>query len=78
MPSPERIKEVAGQTDNHVLLVVIEGAAHAINFCHPGELAHIIRLFMADKPIVDNPTSPGHSRAYEIHRGVYHPSPTDT
>ena len=77
MPGPDRIKEVAGQTDNHVLLVVIEGAAHAINFSHPGELAHIIRLFMADKPIVDDPNSPGHSRAYEIHRGTYHPSPTD-
>ena len=63
MPSPARIKEVASQTDNHVLLVVIEGAAHAINFSHPGELAHIIRLFMADKPIVDDPNSPGHSRA---------------
>ncbi len=62
MPSPARIQEVAGQTDNHVLVVVIEGAAHAINFSHPGELAHIIRLFMADKPIVDDPNSPGHSR----------------
>jgi len=77
MPSPARIQEVASQTDNHVLLVVIEGAAHAINFSHPGELAHVIRLFMANKPIVDDPASPGNSRLYEIHRGTHHPPATD-
>ncbi len=38
LPGPERVKEVAAQTDNHVLVVRIEGAAHAINFSHPGEL----------------------------------------
>jgi hypothetical protein len=77
MPSPARIREVAGQTDNHVLLVVLEGAAHAINFSHPGELANVIRLFMADKPIVDDPNSPSHARAYEIHRGSFHPPAKD-
>ena len=76
MPSPARIREVASQTDNHVLLVVIEGAAHAINFSHPGELSNVIRLFMADKPIVDDPNSPGNSRSYEIHRGTHHPTAT--
>ena len=59
MPGPARVQEVASQTDNHVLLVIIEGAAHAINFSHPGELAHVIRLFMADQPIVDDPDAPG-------------------
>jgi pimeloyl-ACP methyl ester carboxylesterase len=73
MPGPARVQEVASGTDNHVLAVVIEGAAHAINFSHPGELAHLIRLFMGDRPIVDDPDSPGHSRVYEIHRGVHHP-----
>jgi hypothetical protein len=73
MPGPARVKEVASQTDSHVLVVTIEGAAHAINFSHPGELAHLIRLFMADQPIVDDPDSPGHSRVNEIHRGVHHP-----
>ena len=69
MPGPPRIKEVAGQTENSVLLVVIHGAAHAINFSHPGELANVIRQFMSDKPIVDDPDSPGDARVYEIHRG---------
>jgi len=74
MPGPARVQEVAGQTDNHVLVVKIEDAAHAINFSHPGELSNVIRLFMANKPIVDDPHSPGHARAYEIHRGTHHPS----
>jgi pimeloyl-ACP methyl ester carboxylesterase len=78
MPSPARIQEVAAQSDNHVLLVVIEGAAHAINFSHPGELSHVIRLFMEDKPIVDDPNSPGNARAYEIHRGAHHPPAKDS
>ena len=77
MPGPARVKEVASQTDNHVLLVQIEGAAHAINFSHPGELSHVIRLFMADRPIVDDPDSPGTSHSYEIHRGSLHPPVTD-
>jgi len=73
MPSPSRVQYIARQEENHVLLVVIDGAAHAINFSHPGELANVIRLFMADKPIVDDPDSPGHARAYELHRGIHLP-----
>ncbi len=75
MPGPERVKAVAERTANSVLLVVIEGAAHAINFSHPGELANVIRQFMSDQPIVDDPDSPGQARAYEIHRGEHLPGP---
>ncbi len=78
MPSPARVQEVAGQADSHVLLVVLEGAAHAINFSHAEELAHIIRLFMADEPIVPDTRSPHHARAYEIHRGRHHPPAKDS
>jgi pimeloyl-ACP methyl ester carboxylesterase len=80
MASPARIQEVAARTENNVLVVVIDGAAHAINFSHPGELANVIRLFMADQPIVDDPDSPGHAAAYEVHRGIRLPPrrPADT
>jgi pimeloyl-ACP methyl ester carboxylesterase len=78
MPKPARVQEIAGQADSHVLLVVLEGAAHAINFSHAEELAHIIRLFMSDKPIVPDPRSPHHARAYEIHRGRHHPPAKDS
>ena len=73
MPGPGRVQQIARREENHVLLVVIDGAAHAINFSHPGELANVIRLFMADRPIVDDPDSPGHARAYELHRGMHVP-----
>ncbi|HWI30880.1 MAG TPA: alpha/beta hydrolase [Microbacterium sp.] len=73
LPGPARVQEVAAQTDNHVLVVRIENAAHAINYSHPGELSNVIRLFMDDLPIVDDPDSPGHASVYEIHRGTYHP-----
>lgn len=55
------------------MLVVIEGAAHAVNFSHPDELANVIRLFMADQPIVDDPEAPGVAHAYELHRGMLPP-----
>jgi pimeloyl-ACP methyl ester carboxylesterase len=75
LPGAERVNEIAALTDNHMLLVKLEGAAHAINFSHPGELAHLIRLFLEDKPIVDDPDSPGTAHLTEIHRGVHHPKP---
>ena len=74
MPHHQRVREVAEQTDNHVLVVAIEGAAHAINFSHPGELAHAIRLFMSDQPIVDDPNSPGRARLWEVHRSPHLPT----
>lgn len=77
LPHAHRIDEVASQVDSHVLVVLLEGAAHAINFSHPDQLAHMIRLFMDDQPIVNDPAWPGHVRAYEVHRGVHHPPPRD-
>ncbi|MEF2977197.1 alpha/beta fold hydrolase [Subtercola sp. YIM 133946] len=73
MPPPSRVRELSRASEHHVLLVVIQGAAHAINFSNPGELANVIRLFMADKPITDDPTTPGLARTFEIYRGTLHP-----
>jgi hypothetical protein len=69
LPRPDPIRDQASQDQNHVLLVVLEGAAHAINFSHPRELAHVIRRFMDDKPITGSPGE----RVFEIFRGEYHP-----
>ena len=55
LPGTHRINEIASQTDTHVLVVLLEGAAHAINFSHPDELAHIIRLFMDDRADREQP-----------------------
>ena len=70
MPPPSRVRRIAQQQENRAVLVVIEGAAHAINFSHPQELASVIRQFMADQPISDDPNAPGVARAYEIYRGL--------
>ena len=77
MPGPERVKQVFAKDQNHVLLVVLDGAAHAINFSHPRELAHVIRRFMDDKPITDLPGSAG-ARVFESFRGAYHPVAVDS
>ena len=73
LPHAHRVDEIASQTDSHVLVVLLEGAAHAINFSHPDQLAHIIRSFMDDRPIENDPEWPGHVRIYEVHRGKHHP-----
>jgi pimeloyl-ACP methyl ester carboxylesterase len=73
LPHAHRVDEIASQTDSHVLVVLLEGAAHAINFSHPDQLAHVIRSFMDDKPIENDPLWPGHVRLYEVHRGKHHP-----
>ena len=76
MPGPERLKEVAGQTANHAILVIIEGAAHAVNFSHPDELANVIRLFMADQPDRRRPGRPGCGPRLRAHRGTLSPPTT--
>jgi pimeloyl-ACP methyl ester carboxylesterase len=76
LPGSERVAEVAGMTENNVLIVRMEGAAHAINFSHPDELAHVIRLFMDDRPMVDHSDGMSHTALYEIHRGTQHPTAT--
>jgi pimeloyl-ACP methyl ester carboxylesterase len=71
MPTAERMQHIASREENHLLLVVLEGAAHAINFSHPAELANVIRQFMADQPISDDPDADGLAVAYEMHRGIH-------
>ena len=78
-PAPARPAPRQGSREpdeNHVLLVVLEGAAHAINFSHPDELAHVIRLFMDDRPIVERSRDRPGARVFEIHRGKHHPIAT--
>lgn len=48
----------------HVTAVTIHGAAHAVNYSHPEQLANVIRSWMAGQPIVDDPTVPGRARVF--------------
>lgn len=68
MPPRWRVMEVARLAPAHVTLAVIVGAAHAMNFSHPGELAHVIGCWLDGREIVDNPDEPGISRVLQVSR----------
>jgi len=68
MPPPWRVREIARLAPEHITIAVIGGAAHAINFSHPGELAHVIASWLDGKEIVDDPTQPGLTRVLQVGR----------
>jgi pimeloyl-ACP methyl ester carboxylesterase len=68
MPKRARVLEVGRQLPEHVTVAIITGAAHAVNFSHSGELAHVIRSWLAGEKIVDDPTQPGLTTVLEIPR----------
>jgi pimeloyl-ACP methyl ester carboxylesterase len=49
----------------HVTAAVIDGAAHAINFSHPEQLANVVRCFLEGRPIVADPSAKGGVRVFE-------------
>ncbi len=59
--SEERIRFGVGQLPQ-ASLVSIDGAAHAINFSHPDQLANVVHAFMEGEAIVDEPSYPGRVR----------------
>ncbi len=69
MPPPWRVREVGRLAPQHLTIAVIEGAAHAMNFSHPGELAHVISSWLDGREIADDPDEPGVTRVLEIRRG---------
>src|ERR687897_25764 len=68
MPGPPRVVEVARMSPEHVSVVVIHGAAHAINFSHPGELANVISAWLEGHEIIDDPDEPGEARVFPVPR----------
>lgn len=61
--SEARIKVHADRLP-HVTGVVIEGAAHAIDFSHPDQLAAVIRAWLDGRVIVAEPSAPGGVRVF--------------
>ena len=57
-----------GRTDNEI--------ARDLGMVEAMLKTHLIRLFMADQPITDLPGGKGHSRVFELHRGIHHPRPS--
>ncbi|UZN03671.1 alpha/beta fold hydrolase [Cellulomonas sp. S1-8] len=79
MPGPRRVREVQVLAHDHIAVVLIQGAAHAINFSHPGQLANVIRAWLTDQEIVDDPAEPGTARPLTPRRssGDDPPGPAD-
>lgn len=68
MPGPPRVLEIARSAPAHVAVVVIHGAAHALNFSHPGELANVVSSWLDDREILDAPDEPGEARIFPVPR----------
>jgi pimeloyl-ACP methyl ester carboxylesterase len=68
MPGQQRLHDIRTLAPDHVDVALIEGAAHSINFSHPGELANVISAWLDDREIVDDPREPGRARAIPFHR----------
>lgn len=66
MPKPHRVREVASLAPDHVTVVLVEGAAHALNFSHPGELAHAVGQWLDGEEITDDPNEPGATRVLPL------------
>ena len=62
MPGPRRVREVLALSHDHITVVLIQGAAHAINFSHPGQLANVVGAWLEDRAILDDPAEPGTAR----------------
>jgi pimeloyl-ACP methyl ester carboxylesterase len=68
MPPPWRVREIGRLAPPHLTIAVIEGAAHAMNFSHSGELAHVIESWLDGREITDDPNQPGVARVLEVPR----------
>ena len=69
MPPPWRVREVGRLAPPHLTIAVIEGAAHAMNFSHPRELAHVIGSWLDGREIRKDPDQAGVVRVLEVRRG---------
>ena len=49
----------------YVTAAVIDGAAHAINFSHPDQLANLVRLFLEGRPITGDASAKGGVRVFQ-------------
>lgn len=59
-PLVNEIRITEGTLENeHVQIVRIDGAAHAINYSHPGKLASLIRQYLEGHPLADDDAYPG-------------------
>ena len=68
LPGRPEIERRVRLLDDHLTVAVIVGAAHAVNFSHPGELAHVVDAWLTGAPIADDPHQPGFARVVRVGR----------
>jgi pimeloyl-ACP methyl ester carboxylesterase len=68
MPHPRRVREIASLAPPYLTLAVIEGAAHAMNFSHAEELAHVVSCWLDGEEITDDPDAVGVTRVLKLPR----------
>jgi pimeloyl-ACP methyl ester carboxylesterase len=66
MPPMARVRELGRLAPPHLTVVVIDGAAHAMNYSHPAELAHVIGCWLDGADITDPPERSGAARVLRI------------
>lgn len=59
LPPADRVRRVADQLAGTAVVAVIKGAAHAINFSHPQELATLVDDFVHGRPVQPAPAGAG-------------------
>jgi pimeloyl-ACP methyl ester carboxylesterase len=67
-PSWKRISAVMTDIPDDVTIVLFQGAAHAINFTHPRELASAIRQYVAGEEVRMDAANPGGLPVLELKR----------
>lgn len=59
LPPADRVVQVVEQMADTITVAVIQGAAHAINFSHPRELAGVVADFVAGHSVQPRPSVEG-------------------
>ncbi|GAA2713779.1 hypothetical protein [Actinoplanes palleronii] len=68
-PPLRRVREVGRLAPPQVTIAAIDGAAHAMNFSRPGELAHLIGCWLDGRDITDDPDQPGLTQVLRLDIG---------
>ncbi|MFN8168519.1 MAG: alpha/beta fold hydrolase [Candidatus Nanopelagicales bacterium] len=68
LPKASRVREVVSLLPEHVDVVVLRDAAHAINYSHPHELSSIIRAYLADASLEELALEAEHSPVAVLRR----------
>ena len=67
MPHPSRVREIGRLASQHLSVVLVERAAHAVNFNHPEELAQVIRAWLDGALLTDHARLPAGVRMVHLH-----------